>query len=153
MSNSLGSYPNELILSRLQPAYWFSAHLHVHYAAIVNHDMLKKGVYPPATQAILNGQTQYKHNRSQEMTTNNPDEIKVDIETNPDEIEISLSDDDIVEEEKRCLNESSTSIDMQTSAKPKITKFLSLDKCLPRRQFLQVHRLSISFVNFTKNEY
>ncbi|KAI8353277.1 lariat debranching enzyme, C-terminal domain-containing protein [Choanephora cucurbitarum] len=90
MTNTLGSQPNELLLSKLQPSYWFSAHLHVHYAALVNHDMWKKGRYPPRTEAILNQQ--------------NPNEAEID-------------------------QESSTS---------KVTRFLSLDKCLPQRQFLQI---------------
>ncbi|KAI8068155.1 lariat debranching enzyme, C-terminal domain-containing protein [Gilbertella persicaria] len=99
MSNTLGSYPNELILSQLKPSYWFSAHLHVHYAAIVRHDMWQKGQYPPKTQAILD---QFK--------PKNPDEIILD-------------EDDIQESSE----ENST-----------LTKFLSLDKCLPKRQFLQI---------------
>jgi lariat debranching enzyme len=126
MTNSLGSYPNELILSKLQPSYWFSAHLHVHYAAIVDHEMFKNGTYPPATQAILSGQST-NHNQHQEPVVENPDEIKIDIDANPDEIEISLSD----EEEKAPEA-------VETPKEPKLTKFLSLDKCLPRRQFLQV---------------
>ncbi|XP_065841925.1 lariat debranching enzyme-like [Oscarella lobularis] len=36
-SNSLGAAPLEEILARLKPSYWFCAHLHVKFAAIVNH--------------------------------------------------------------------------------------------------------------------
>ena len=36
-SGSLGSPPNERILSALQPSYWFAAHLHVKFAAVVKH--------------------------------------------------------------------------------------------------------------------
>ena len=134
MRNDLGSYPNELILSKLQPTYWFSAHLHVHYAAIVDHDMYKKGTYPPATQAILNGQTP-QINQYQQPVAINPDEIPIDIEANPDEIEISLSDEEAnIESEVKPEEEV-----VNTLTVPKVTKFLSLDKCLPRRQFLQVH--------------
>lgn len=120
MENNLGSYPNELILSKLKPSYWFSAHLHVHYAAIVDHDMWKKGEYPPSTQQILNG--------------NRGNQYQKPVVENPDEIDISLSDDDEISEPKEADKK---------PAEPKITKFLSLDKCLPRRQFLQVSMIPI----------
>ncbi|XP_022179807.1 lariat debranching enzyme [Myzus persicae] len=63
----LGSKPTRELLDQLKPKYWFAAHLHCKFAAIVNH-----------------------------------------------------ASDDNEEMEKRC------------------TKFLSLDKCLPKKRFLQI---------------
>ena len=75
--NSLGSPPAAQLLGKLKPSYWFSAHLHTKFAALVVHDE-----QPGQQQQQQQGQQQ----RRQQATT----------------------------------------------------RFLSLDKCLPGRSFLQV---------------
>jgi len=37
---TLGSAPTEELLYQLKPDYWFAAHLHVKFAAIVDHEVM-----------------------------------------------------------------------------------------------------------------
>ncbi|KAI9028878.1 lariat debranching enzyme, C-terminal domain-containing protein, partial [Phycomyces nitens] len=136
-TNTLGSPANEQILTKIQPTWWFAAHLHVRFAALVDHEKWKNQEYSQDVKRELNLRDNHNH---QERVHNQP--LKVE---NPDEIPISISDD---EDEDECVAHGKETIQKipdatksnpdEISIKPKITKFLSLDKCLPRRQFLQV---------------
>jgi lariat debranching enzyme len=109
MKNALGSGPNEVLFTHLKPDYWFAAHLHVKFAALVNHDDWQNKTYSPQVLEILGLPAQQ---------TMNPDEIQIDEDDEDDDKGPAPSQKD----------------------KAKVTRFLSLDKCLPRRQFLQVTR-------------
>lgn len=93
---SLGSPPAEQILNELQPAHWFSAHLHVKYAAVVPHN-------PPQHGQQGRGQKRKSPSRASSPPPG--------------------------------LGRGS---DKGQQAGANFTKFLALDKCLPRRGFLQV---------------
>lgn len=81
-TNTLGSPPLLEVLNRIKPDYWFSAHLHVKFAAVFDHNDGHKGTGSAAgavTGASNGGETKA-----------NPDEIVIgdEEEANPDEIVI-----------------------------------------------------------------
>uniref|UniRef100_A0A1B0G3Y7 Lariat debranching enzyme C-terminal domain-containing protein n=1 Tax=Glossina morsitans morsitans TaxID=37546 RepID=A0A1B0G3Y7_GLOMM len=87
-NGQLGSPPYENLLNILQPSYWFAAHMHCKFAALVTH--MKK------------------------------------------------------------LNISAGKEEKSERAEGRCTKFLALDKCLPRRRFLQI--IDIESKNHTDDE-
>ena len=88
---SLGSPPNEHLLHTIQPEYWFSAHLHVKFPAVVVHP--PKAAAPSPTPTPTPAPAPAPPGGPAPPVAQNP---------------------------------------------PRLTKFLALDKCLPRRHFLQV---------------
>ncbi|ETM42453.1 hypothetical protein L914_11927 [Phytophthora nicotianae] len=95
-TNTLGSPAGEFLMFQLRPQYWFAAHLHVKFAAIVVHPN-------QATDASSGESTE----------TEKPQANEQDSAPNP-------------------------------PPQPATTKFLALDKCLPRREFMQILDLPTS---------
>jgi hypothetical protein len=87
LRDELGSQAAQDLLAELQPSYWFSAHLHVKFPAIVPHT------------ATRMGQPQRQQQQHAAAGGGGGGEA---------------------------------------AGVEKTTKFLALDKCLPRREFLQV---------------
>ena len=137
----LGSPPLMGLLMTLQPNWWFAAHLHVRYEAAVIH----------GASEIRDG-TEGQQTPRPELR--NPDEIVIDEDEdggvdqqepandipsgsgppfgakegsvrNPDEITLEDEEEDVA-------------APPAPLPQPSITKFLALDKCLPKRQFLEV---------------
>lgn len=111
-SGRLGSPPLMGLLKTLKPEWWFAAHLHVKFEGVFQHG-----------------------------STTGPGEAAKK-EANPDEIEIDDDDDDepaTMVAQNAVPNPSELAVDngadfLQRSE----TRFLALDKCLPRRDFLEV---------------
>ncbi|OCF57434.1 hypothetical protein L486_04892 [Kwoniella mangroviensis CBS 10435] len=74
--NTLGSPPLFTLLNHIQPSYWFSAHLHVKFAALYDHSS-------STTQQI---------DKLEESLPSMPSNGEVHVEKNPDEIAIDNED-------------------------------------------------------------
>jgi len=134
---ALGSPPLMGLLRTLRPEWWFSAHLHTRYEALVVHDDLELSSTSSPSMAISGG--------------GNPDEILINEEAAepitedrvPSSIPRTDKFDPINSDEIR-LGEELIHVHVSPSIppgpRPAKTKFLALDKCLPRRQFLEVRK-------------
>jgi lariat debranching enzyme len=193
----LGSIAGKAVLQHLRPPYWFSAHLHIKYAAVVDHNRPWPENAPltesqgrassyGASQNYRNGVKALDAGQTsaittvKDATTTNQDEIDLDMDgddetapgktllpqvepvSNTAEIDLDLDSDTDQQvtrkEPSRDNNHHSALEDLRALlpaafAKPPqptqepdppttitntTTKFLSLDKCLPRRDFLQI---------------
>lgn len=113
----LGSPLNGVLMSQLRPRYWFSSHLHVKYEAIVTHQAKRY--------------SDLRENKMAKRAKRNEEEINIDM------------DDDMTTYER--ASETNTALEEQTNTviskeqqATSQTHFVALDKCLPRRKFLEV---------------
>lgn len=134
-AGKLGSPPLMGLLQNLKPQWWFSAHMHARFEATFNHTpeipiRAPQAASPPPPQPVENPDeividddefdefattaSAVPHTPPREAPSGNPDEIQLDDE----EVEVEAPP--------------------QAPAQPMVTNFLALDKCLPKRDFLEV---------------
>ena len=100
-TNTLGSPPLLEVLNTIKPDYWFSAHLHVRFAAVFDHhdgyvDIGASGSGSGATEGVANPDEIVIEDEEE----GNPDAINIEdeetIPPNPDEINIEDEDEETI---------------------------------------------------------
>ncbi|KAI9790877.1 MAG: hypothetical protein M1816_004638 [Peltula sp. TS41687] len=162
-AGTLGSPAAKYVLERLKPAFWFSAHMHIKFAATVKHQKVDPVVPDSAVNdaglTIENGSTQDDGGQNASVQKRNEEEIDLDMDESdedrkPTEQDQSLGDESKSTEQstvpqslreqlpasfkKQAQTDDAHENTPPTDITNKTTKFLALDKCLPGRKFLQI---------------
>lgn len=147
----LGSPPAMEILKTVKPKQWLSAHLHVRFTAEVTHNDDASGIKATTNSDEIELDLELLGNSSNQVTENT-DEIVLDdlMEEEPEPTVQAANEEEIVLDEltgsiansPKKDNSQKASSPVQTKEKKQgkkvvKTKFLALDKCLPRRSFLE----------------
>lgn len=130
----LGSPPAMELLQTVRPSQWLSAHLHVRFTANVKHSSADAKNLLLADDLELGNQDEIFIDELMDDDNGNQDEILLDDIMDED----GTSPDDKSQPPLLIAKPESPSLKSQEGELPYTeTKFLALDKCMPRRAFLE----------------
>ncbi|KDQ15942.1 hypothetical protein BOTBODRAFT_31397 [Botryobasidium botryosum FD-172 SS1] len=110
----LGSPPLLELLRTIRPKWWFAAHLHVKFEA------------------------RFQHGGTVEPEAGNPDEIAIDSDDDETETQAVETATKAARENPDEIALDEEEVEVHRPAEVQVTQFLALDKCLPRRDYLEV---------------
>jgi lariat debranching enzyme len=136
--NSLGSPPNNELLELLQPKWWFAAHLHVKFKATVQHKTQNK----VAAVAVSNSVSSLVPSQ---VAVSSTSKVLPAVAENVDDKEVESRPEETTEAKATTtfLSPESTDPCAGPDLTDLMTQFLSLDKCLPRRQYLSIVHIPV----------
>jgi lariat debranching enzyme len=143
--NDLGSRPNWEILNTVRPKWWFAAHLHVKFSATVRHDTTTLAAHNfklVPLQVTLSPKNLKDISPKINKFSNHETEPANEIKSPPIMETLSSTDKhDMTMFRSLEIGQNCNGNDLTEQ----MTQFLSLDKCLPRRQYLSL--LHVPFVS------
>jgi lariat debranching enzyme len=149
--NNLGSPPNREVLDTVKPAYWFSAHLHVKFFAKVDHQRKEASI-----DETSGGESAPVHlipSQVRTMASVSPLEKSSDERAEELVSVAAVEDGGSLSEAKKPSTPTTPYNDNQQQTMfhglestcvavndlaEQMTRFLALDKCLPRRKYLSI---------------
>lgn len=174
-TGKLGNPLAKILLHNLRSRYWFSAHLHVKFSASVEHENKKR---KGSLTNSLPIEKKFKDDIKEESIQNekklnliNKEELSLDMDeenfsnndNTPNKEELSLDmDEEYLSNNQEPVNKEEISLDMDNEfsddkeinqigiATNLTTEFLALDKCLPKRKYIEY--LDIESTNSSSDE-
>lgn len=140
-SGKLGNPLAKILVHRLRARYWFSGHLHVRFQAQVPHGNLKRfasssSELPASKRPTFNSEEIELDMDALVDSKTNANEIELDMDSpvsetkNANEIELDMDGNDYSNESIKKSHHKPVFI-------PAVTEFLALDKCVPKRKFIE----------------
>jgi lariat debranching enzyme len=136
--NCLGSPPLNELLELLQPKWWFAAHLHVKFKATVQHKTQNKAAaVSDSVSSLVPSQVA--------VTSTSKSKVSPVAAEKVDDKEVASGPEETTEAKATTtfLSPESTDPCAGPDLTDLMTQFLSLDKCLPRRQYLSIVHIPV----------